>query len=336
MGFYRLSLITLIAVYGLILVGGIVRSTGSGMGCPDWPKCFDQWVPPTDEAELPANYRDLYTSYRVRKNERFADYLSMLGFKETANRLRHDESIREETTFNATKTWIEYINRCVGVVVGFLTLAVFIGALTFWNADRSVAWLGILTFALVGFQGWIGSFVVSSNLTPWTITVHMLLAMSIVLMLIGLVVKTGKSDHRMVPSVPTMMLLIACIVVVLVQILLGTQVREAIDRVAMLARDTWIEEVGMDFIIHRSFSWVVLILHIGLVVRLVKTGIPSVFPLMLFLLVLSTILTGTGMAYFGVPPYLQPVHLLLATATFGIQVFLLFKMNRKQKFVLGR
>ena len=37
--FRRIGLITLAAVYFLILVGGVVRASGAGMGCPDWPTC---------------------------------------------------------------------------------------------------------------------------------------------------------------------------------------------------------------------------------------------------------------------------------------------------------
>jgi cytochrome c oxidase assembly protein subunit 15 len=41
------------------------------------------------------------------------------------------------------------------------------------------------------------------------------------------------------------------------------------------------------------------------------------------------------MAYFDVPPFLQPIHLLLATVTFGVQFSFLLKLNRKEEIALA-
>ncbi|MBA4058495.1 MAG: heme A synthase, partial [Marivirga sp.] len=315
-------------------VGGVVRSTGSGMGCPDWPKCFGRWVPPTSVEELPSNYKETYAAHRQKKNERFARYLTSFGMENTAITILNDPSILRENDFNPTKTWIEYINRLIGVIIGFLIFAVFIASLRFWNTERKLTVIAFAAFILVGFQGWIGSIVVSTNLMPWTITVHMFLALLIVALLIYLVHQS--SYGREINSSLGFWWLIASMAVLLVQILLGTQVREAIDRVADLAgREVWISNLGGEFVIHRSFSWIVLILHVGLIVKLHKTQGSKVFALTLILLILGTILTGMGMAYLGVPPFLQPLHLLLATATFGMQFLFLLKLNRKEEPVLS-
>ncbi|MEJ1237838.1 COX15/CtaA family protein [Chryseolinea sp. T2] len=330
--FRRLTISTLIAVYVLILVGGIVRSSGSGMGCPDWPKCFGSWVPPASYDELPDNYKEIYATYRHKKNERFAHYLTSLGMDETANAILNDPSIRIENDFNPVKTWIEYVNRVVGVIIGFLIFAVFVFSFRFWKTSRRFTLIAGAAFFLVGFQGWIGSFVVSTNLTPWTITVHMFLALVIVALLVWLVHETDFGTE--ITSSIGFWWLLACIAVLLVQILLGTQLREAIDRVAgALPRGSWIESIGRPFMLHRSFSWIVVILHVGLIVKLHKTRASKSFALALIVLILGTLLTGLGMAYFGVPPVLQPIHLLLATATFGMQFLFLLKLNRKEEMV---
>jgi heme a synthase len=326
--FHKLSLLTLVAVYVLILVGGIVRSTGSGMGCPDWPKCFGNWVPPTDVSELPSDYKQVYADYRHKKNQRFARYLRVIGMGETADRLLNDESVLVEADFNPTKTWIEYFNRITGVIIGFLIFAVFVYSLKYWKSDRKVTIIALITLLLVSFQGWIGSFVVSSNLTPWTITVHMFLALVIVALLVYLVYISSQRRNR-VQSATGFWWLIACIAVLLVQILLGTQVREAIDSVARTAeRAQWISAIEAEFATHRSFSWIVLLLHVGLVFNLRKSQELKRFLLTLILLILGTIFTGIGMAWFAIPAFLQPLHLLLATGCFGLQFLFLLKLNR--------
>ncbi len=333
--FRRLTISTLIAVYVLILVGGIVRSSGSGMGCPDWPKCFGRWIPPTSVSDLPPNYKEVYAAYREKKNIRFAQYLTTFGLKETGERILNDPGVLQENDFNPTKTWIEYFNRVIGVIIGLLIFAVFMVSLRFRKSEWKLTLVACLTFLLVGFQGWIGSFVVSTNLTPWTITVHMFLALLIVALLIYLVHQS--SFEKEIESSLGFWWLTACMGVLLVQILLGTQVREAVDQVSVsVARVEWARNLGGEFVIHRSFSWIVLILHVGLIVRLYKTEGSKSFALTLILLILGTILTGIGMAYFGFPAFLQPLHLLLATVTFGVQFAFLLRLNRRPDTILAR
>lgn len=126
------------------------------------------------------------------------------------------------------------------------------------------------------------------------------------------------------------MWLAACTVSLVVQILLGTQVREAVDVVAQVApRKEWIDAIGQPFAIHRSFSWVLVLLHVGLVLQMRKSHPFGGFQLALLLLIGATILTGVGMAWYAVPAFLQPVHLLLATICFGVQFLFLLKMKSR-------
>jgi cytochrome c oxidase assembly protein subunit 15 len=334
--FRNLTIATLAAVYFLILVGGIVRSSGSGMGCPDWPKCFGSWVPPSSINDLPENYKLQYARYREKKNEKFARYLRIIGLEKTAEKLVNDKNVLVEADFNPTKTWIEYVNRIVGVIIGILIFAVFISSLKFRKSRPSLTILAFLAFILVAFQGWIGSIVVSTNLTPWTITFHMFLALLLVGMLITLIKKADDQVTLIVQSPLAYWWTLACISVLLVQILLGTNVREAIDSVAQnTSRNDWISAIGPVFNFHRSFSWIVLILHIGLIVNLRKTQGLKPFPLAVIVLILGTMLSGVGMAYAGVPPWLQPVHLTLATGSFGMQLMLLLKLRGNLKEVLA-
>ncbi len=317
MGYNKLINLTLVAVYLLIMVGGIVRSTGSGMGCPDWPKCFGQWVPPSSVEELPENYKEIYSDYRNRKNQRFAGFLEKLGMEETARQLRYDETIRQEADFNPMKTWIEYINRIVGMIVGLLITVVFLGSLRYFKLNRWITLAaGALLFTVV-FTGWFGSIVVSTNLTPWTVTLHMALALVTVALLVLIKFLAGSKETY---GSPLFIWINVSLVLTIIQIFLGTRVREGVDYISTVIADrsSWIENLGMNFIIHRSFSWLLLLCNGFVGWKLFQSG-QCRQGIMIMAITLASLITGAVMAWFDVPAYLQPVHLVMAALLFGIQ-----------------
>lgn len=308
--FRRLALLTIIAVFLLILVGGIVRSTGSGMGCPDWPKCFGQWVPPTDVAQLPPNYQEIY-SHRGYAN----------------------------TEFNVVKTWTEYLNRLLGVIIGLLIFATFVAsAIAYWRRDRAMVGYSFLALLLVGFQGWLGAKVVSSVLAAWLITLHMLVAIIIVGVLLYVLARTqlaaGLIKTDLSKSVKRWLLISS--VLLLGQILLGTQVRETVDEVAHRLGDTqrfrWMESLDIRFYIHRSFSLLVLTTQLLWIVPIYKSSgvgryVRSLAIATGFVLI-TEILTGMIMAYLSIPAWAQPVHLTLAIVALGIQFVVILLTSR--------
>ncbi len=314
--FRRLGIVTIVAVYFLIVVGGIVRTTGSGMGCPDWPKCFGSWIPPTEVSQLPKNYKE---KFKVQGKE-IAD-------------------------FDAFKTWTEYINRLIGVLIGLFIFATFIASFSYRKTDRSIIFLSFASVILVGFQGWIGAKVVASDLSVSLITIHMVIAIALVFLLIYTIIRGFKSVWK-----PTQInnkrrvnqILILALLLSFVQVVLGTQVREAIDVIAKTMgesqRGLWVENLGLNFLIHRSFSWLVLSSHIYLVYLLYtqirdRKNYIFKYTIFLFVLIVSEIASGVGMAYFGIPAILQPIHLLIGTIVLGIQFFLLLAINYEKIFV---
>lgn len=318
-----------------------MRSTGSGMGCPDWPKCFGSVIPPTAVEQLPENYQEIYLEKRLAKNDRFVATLSKLGFKETANQLANDKSIQVEEEFNATKTWIEYINRLIGVVIGLLILATLVKSFSLWSQDKWITITAFLSLVLVAFTGWIGSIVVSTNLLAWMITVHMLLALALVAVLLYSHRRAARllATKQVTNPMPRKIfgLLLVASILMLIQVILGTQVREGIDRVSFamgnMLREEWVGKVGLVFLVHRSFSLVLLALHVLYFVWAFKFSprhsALTYWNQVLLLLILLEIVSGMGMAYFGVPAFLQPVHLLFGSMILGVQFILMLQLKEQ-------
>ncbi len=303
--FRRLGMLTICAVYLVILAGGIVRASGAGMGCPDWPTCFGQWIPPTSEAQLPANYHEIY---------------AQRGY--------------ENTQFNPIKTWTEYANRLVGMTIGFLIFLTAWSSRIYLKTDKPVFYLAITAFLLVGFQGWLGSTVVSSNLNPLKITIHMIVALIIVALLIYTITRSQRDSFAPIdlinlpPKFKTVLLIV--IGMTLVQIAMGTQVRQAVDFIShdlvSVDRQFWRDDFPIIFYVHRSFSSLILFTNAWLVWQLRK-NVAKNHPLvragfLLFGLIVTAILAGVSLDRLGMPPVAQPIHLLMANLILGTQFFM--------------
>ena len=330
--FRIIGVITIASVYFLILVGGIVRSTGSGMGCPDWPRCFGSWVPPTSIDQLPADYQQVYRDKRIQKNISLAATLERMGFNEVAHQLVNNPAAHIETAFNPTKTWIEYVNRLVGVLIGIFIFLTAVFSFSYYRKDNAIIYLSVLSLLLVGFQGWLGSIVVSTNLLPATITVHMALALVIVALLIYAIARSQAADLRkrvFAFSGWHLFLLWLSVFLSFYQILLGTQVREMIDEIAFKFnysnRHQWIGQLDMAFYIHRSFSVFVLLVNVylGYLLFRLKDGLLNRLIVGLIGLLVLEILFGVMMVEWAIPAFLQPLHLVVATLIFGIQFLML-------------
>ncbi|MGA1434693.1 MAG: COX15/CtaA family protein [Candidatus Kapaibacteriota bacterium] len=281
--------ITTTLVILVIAAGSIVRATQSGMGCPDWPTCYGLIIPPTSVEQLPNDYQNLYAN----------------------------EGIPAES-FDVIKTWIEYINRLLGALLGLSVLIQVLVSFFTRKHQSQRFWASLLLLFLTGFQGWLGALVVSSNLAPYKITIHMIVAFAI------LMIANHAAFNRMHKSIVDSKIhrfTILALILMFVQIFMGTQVREEIDVLAksldFMQRDIWIDNLSSIFPIHRSFSLLILGVN-GYVIYSCKKHIElwkNVKIPALFLLSGLLISTSSGiiMTYLSVPAIMQPLHLICAS-----------------------
>src|SRR5262245_45607706 len=137
--FQKVALAAVLATFGMIVIGVIVRSTGSGMGCPDWPLCHGQVIPPIDDSAA----------------------------------------------------WIESIHRWWGVLVGFIMLALVIGAWRWQRATRSVVLVSLGALALTGFQAWLGKVTVETGNSGESVTAHLATALLLLAATIFVLVRSA-------------------------------------------------------------------------------------------------------------------------------------------------
>jgi heme a synthase len=292
------AFISTVASYLLIFTGGLVRVSGAGLGCPDWPTCFGRWMPPVMLSQLPADI--------------------------------------DPNTFNFALAWIEYLNRLFGMLLGLLVVITAVLALVHYRKVMRILVPTLLAALCVAFAGWQGGKVVTSHLEPLSVSFHLMVALAIVTLLTyvtqqAIYLSKGLSAAAGVQKDKTHIWIALLWLVAIVQILLGTQVRASLEVLASafpLASDLEIiSKSGAEKYFHMVFGILAAILTFQVAHQVVKIGGRAVAMIrvaswwMMALMVIQLLL-GTGLLAIGIPPLVQVFHLWVAALLIGTILYL--------------
>ncbi|MBT3742725.1 MAG: COX15/CtaA family protein [Polaribacter sp.] len=326
--FPKIVQIAIISVYLIFLAGSIVRMTGSGMGCPDWPKCFGYYIPPTSEEQISWKPNtEFKKGFIIIKDEVLfvaeSDVKTSSEFNKNnwKNYTKHDYA-----KFNKYHTWTEYINRLASVLSGFVFLFLIYGAAKFWKTKKIIPLLSFAAFFLMLFEAWLGKTVVDTNLKPTIITIHMVVGLVIIALLLQL--KFIISDEKKVFKYNSIFnkLLLFSVIFSLIQIAMGTQVRQFIDEQVKLFgfenKEYSLMNPSFKFYFHRSFTIAIVLVNFGMFyLNQIKNLGYKLVNWIVFLIFLETI-TGILMYYAEFPLGTQAIHLLSGAILFGLQFYL--------------
>uniref|UniRef100_UPI00190F5CA3 COX15/CtaA family protein n=1 Tax=Geminicoccus flavidas TaxID=2506407 RepID=UPI00190F5CA3 len=142
----RTAGLTAVLVFGMIVLGGVVRTTNSGLSCPDWPTCYGYWVPlPSLVDEVP----DIGYGY----------YQIMLE-------------------------WVHRL--VGGVILGPLTLVVAWLGWRNREVHPRLAPSVMLMVLLLVVQGLLGGLTVLDRNSPWSVALHLGNALILLVVVLGI------------------------------------------------------------------------------------------------------------------------------------------------------
>ncbi|MFM2201805.1 MAG: hypothetical protein RL040_1005 [Bacteroidota bacterium] len=330
-----LAQISLVLTFVVIVAGSIVRMTGSGMGCPDWPKCFGYFIPPTDEEVLFFKEGYSYDAGQmiVRHDTLWVANSAFTSIAEFNHADWHKYPKHDYAIFNVLHTWVEYINRLATVVYGIpvFLLSLFSLILLIRQRDWIIFSLAFLTDVMVGFEAWLGKLVVDGNLVENSITYHMIGSIALVALLSIMVFRLSKEEEVLQSKRTFRWAMWTLAVLLFCQILMGTKVREQVDIVAKTTADrsVWIEMLPSIFYIHRSFSIVILVLAAWLYFK-GKESLRLVQFNWAMLVLMLELLVGIVLAYLDMPAPMQPIHLLLGVLCFALVFYAGLRLQFKR------
>lgn len=307
--FQKVAAAASIALIVLIFVGAIVRATGSGMGCPDWPTCWGCLIPPTSADQIDVSKLDI-EKYRLRAARHGIDPATITR-----------ESVIKE--FNPVHTWVEYVNRLTSLPLGLLTLSTFIMAQWQWRKRPVVPIVASLALVLLGVNAWMGAQIVFSGLKPGIITTHMALAILQLCLLVFLAWRGCDKPWRLPASCREnglTKIAVVLFVLIIAEGILGSQVREKTDALQKshhaAPRSEWVGELEQSptYLIHRSGSWAVLIGSVIFFARAKKqrTGAKTLEYLVTGI-VFAQMCLGLILSQVGILPVAQVLHIGLSS-----------------------
>jgi len=331
--------IALVLTFIVILAGSIVRMTGSGMGCPDWPKCFGYLVPPTSLAQV---MHDESVSYESGQMVLVNDTLWVAEHHIQPGLWHRDEWKKyphhDYAIFNPFHTWVEYINRLVTVLYGIPVLLLLPLSWVIFRKTRNRA--PLLAAALINvtvlYEAWLGKMVVEGVLEKGSVTLHMAGSLALIGLLTWyrfvLLAKPKSDEHYSNPMKGVMVLIW---LLSLLQIFMGAQVREATDDIAMIQADrsVWMEMMPTVFLIHRSMSWLLLLVAVGAGVYTYKSCKRWKGTGRVIIMVLVSMMLGITLSEFDMPPFAQPLHLLSGALLFFLATFNVLESFRASRSV---
>ena len=294
--YFQFSVLSMVFTYLLIFVGGLVRVSGAGMGCPDWPKCFGRWIPPTSLSQLP-------------------DYI-------------------DPEKFNLVLAWVEYLNRLFGALVGLIILITFILGYLHFKSSKKVLFSISGAFFLTLLEGWVGAKLVDTVLDPITITIHLLLALVIIGLIIYssiqayfAIVGNFEKNSNYHPHAKNVIL--GILVCLFIEIIIGTEIRGGLD---MSRKDNPLIEGIILLKMLGPFKYMHTILGfslLGLTLYLRKIIYDNKFkssPFMvnsvnlIMVLIFTQILLGEALVFFEVKPLMQLFHMWFSSLLIGLSV----------------
>lgn len=302
------------------------------MGCPDWPKCFGYYIPPTDISELTwMPKREYEKGQMIIMNEKlwvakgnFSTY-EVYNPSNWAEYTKHDYAL-----FNPTHTYIEWVNRMISVFVGLFMVLTVLSSFQYWKTQKSIVFLSIASFLFTLFQAWIGAKVVESNLDGIKISIHMLLALGVVGLVMIAVFKKHAAQglDRFKNLLWVKVLVYGVIVLTLVQIFSGTQVREAVD----IWKDknangggSWVSAIDYVLASHKSLSAFVMaamiVLYFVVNGRLERTNPFTKYIGIGMALAAIQIALGSVNIFFDMPAVSQVLHVTLAGLLIASQFY---------------